>query len=77
MSADSGGEIIRRATKAISGASPAKLPIVKHDRDRTVAQNGPMIVLDIDSGRRCYTRCELDLAEQDLPRVSGIQAESH
>src|SRR5688500_17287227 len=77
MTADFQDTADSQAIKTISRASPTNLSTLTAELGKTSPQKGPMIVLDIDSDRRCYSRCELDLAEQDLPRVSGAQAHSH
>ena len=78
MSADSPGEAaIGAVMKVARTGQVAKVVSVDDKWERIFPHKGPMIVLDIDSGRRCYSRCELDLAEQDLPRVPGAQAEFH
>ena len=38
---------------------------------------GPMVVLDIDSSRSCYSLCELDLSEHDVTLNKAPGADYH
>ncbi len=76
MSEDSQGEAaIAAAMKVACTGQLAKVGAVDDEWETMFLHKGPMIVLDIDSGRKSYSRCELDLAYLDLPPVAGVEVE--
>lgn len=76
MNIDSGTEKeIGERMKVVRSGKTGRVLSVDDEWGRLFPHKGPMIVLDIDAGRNCYSRCELDLADQDVPGAKGHPVE--
>ena len=78
MSVGSGSKSdIPEMVKVVSTGKVGRVMAVDGEWAEIFPHKGPMVVLDIDSGRTCYSLCELDLPEDGFARQSEAPVEYH
>ena len=73
QSGDEIGEVMKVARTGKIG----RVLQVDEEWGRLFPHKGPMVVLDIDSSRSCYSRCELDYPDPDFGRPADLPVEFH